>query len=270
MRVPEPQIMIVTLGFGNKIVVIGPSKSASWKRKTIPGAGGELTCPTAVAKTTSAHRRAWIGGATYSDTFSVSVSGRSVTVRRTDITQGWGMNLKIACKYGRSFLLAISLEPRTHQILPDDPMFLLSSHLFILPAFVNIIAIATTYTGISPAKCDISVSKSVNQKGIDGCYADRGILVSGARSYVNQKGKLLYWESKNGGQWIIGDKVGTAYRAFARGAGEPGPTALLSKSWSTYTGNSKVGWVKESLKIVAGGRSSCHIYCKNPSALRPL
>ena len=124
MRVPEPQIMIVTLGFGNKIVVIGPSKSASWKRKTIPGAGGELTCPTAGAKTTSAHRRAWIGGATYSDTFSVSVSGRSVTVRRTDVTKGWGMDLKIACKYGHFYL------PSHWKLEPIKSYYLTTQHFY--------------------------------------------------------------------------------------------------------------------------------------------
>ena len=48
-------------------------------------------CPASVDKTN------WLDGHTYPDTFSITQNGNQITVKRTDSTVGWGMNLKFTC-----------------------------------------------------------------------------------------------------------------------------------------------------------------------------
>ena len=54
------------------------------------------TCLTSIDKSN------WLGSKTYGDTFSVSQFGHTLTVRRTDSSGGWGMDLKFKCCEGKA------------------------------------------------------------------------------------------------------------------------------------------------------------------------
>ena len=90
------------------------------------------------------------------------------------------------------------------------------------------------------------VSASKNQPSIGGCYKDRGTKINGFSSFVNERNILMYWEPDNsGGSWNMGDTVGKSYRAYAHGAGGPGPSAIAPDGWYTYSGR----WEKERLVV---------------------
>ena len=57
---------------------------------------GGYTCPTSIDKSN------WLGSYTYGDTFSVSHTGHTLTIRRTDSSGGWGMDLKFKCCKGKA------------------------------------------------------------------------------------------------------------------------------------------------------------------------
>ena len=39
----------------------------------------------------------WLDGHTWGDTFSVAQNGHRLTITRTDLNQGWGMDLQFRC-----------------------------------------------------------------------------------------------------------------------------------------------------------------------------
>ena len=97
------------------------------------------------------------------------------------------------------------------------------------------------------AACSIFVQASKNQATIGGCYKDRGTKINGFSSFVNDKNILMYWQPNHGGQWCMGRAIGYWYRAFAHGAGGPGPSAIAPDGW--YTVSSSNDWAKERLVV---------------------
>ena len=83
---------------GDETVIIGPGGANEVESGVVTLAAD--ACPTEINKTN------WLGTDTYGDTFATTVSDcldpgetcqRKVTVKRTDTTGGWGMNLKFKC-----------------------------------------------------------------------------------------------------------------------------------------------------------------------------
>eukprot|EP00808_Paulinella_micropora_P005336 g28080.t1 len=72
----------------NKVVVSVGSSGGNSKTVT---ASTSVTCPATVSKYN------WLGGYTWNDLFAVTTSGSQVSVRRTDSTTGWGMDLRFEC-----------------------------------------------------------------------------------------------------------------------------------------------------------------------------
>ena len=75
---PAPGYVVVTIG----------SSSANVKTADVPAG---YSCPSVVSKSN------WVGTDTYPDTFEITQDGTSLSARRTDSDQGWGMNLRITC-----------------------------------------------------------------------------------------------------------------------------------------------------------------------------
>eukprot|EP00808_Paulinella_micropora_P025707 g58619.t1 len=72
----------------NKVVVSVGSSGGNSKTVT---ASTSVTCPSTVSSAN------WLGGYTWPDTFAMTTSGSQVSVRRTDSTSGWGMDLRFEC-----------------------------------------------------------------------------------------------------------------------------------------------------------------------------
>ena len=75
--------------------IIAQVGSSSENSKIVDIDGG-YTCPT------SSDKSNWLGDYTYGDTFSVSQTGHTLTIRRTDSSGGWGMDLKFKCCKGKA------------------------------------------------------------------------------------------------------------------------------------------------------------------------
>eukprot|EP00808_Paulinella_micropora_P025706 g58617.t1 len=85
---PSDDCKTTGVSCSNKVVVsVGRSGGNS---KTVT-ASTSVTCPATVSKYN------WLGGYTWPDTFAVTTSGSQVSVRRTDSTSGWGMDLRFEC-----------------------------------------------------------------------------------------------------------------------------------------------------------------------------
>ena len=95
-------------------VVIGSSKLAS---KTVIATASGLLCPPRVDKEN------WIGTETYSDWFTITVSGNKVTATRRDKASAWNMNLLFNCAVG---------TPGTHMSTSECPSWIF--RLFSTPA----------------------------------------------------------------------------------------------------------------------------------------
>jgi hypothetical protein len=72
------------------IVIVGNSAAGN-KIITVPEG---YSCPKTVSKAN------WAGPAQHNDRFRVSQTGKTLTVTRVDVKQGWGMSLMIPCKMG--------------------------------------------------------------------------------------------------------------------------------------------------------------------------
>ena len=67
-------------------------------------------CPASISKSN------WLGGLTYSDEFSLTQSGTSLTVRRTDESGGWGMDLQVkCCKDGKNAMVQFNQKVKQIQ-----------------------------------------------------------------------------------------------------------------------------------------------------------
>jgi hypothetical protein len=70
---------------------VGSGESAS---KTVTIDSATVACPAAVSK------RNWLNADTSPDAFEVKQSGNQLTVKRVDVGQGWGMDLRFECCQG--------------------------------------------------------------------------------------------------------------------------------------------------------------------------
>ena len=80
---------------GCRTALVGPKMSHSISYKAI-SFNGDFKCPNSIDKTS------WLEGHTWPDTFSVSQAASYITVTRTDLNQGWWMDLKFVCCKGNS------------------------------------------------------------------------------------------------------------------------------------------------------------------------
>ena len=76
------------------VAEVGASEPGVQSKTVAIGKG--LQCPESVDKSN------WLGGHTWPDTFSVEQNGKDVIVRRTDLSDGWAMNLQFMCCPKRS------------------------------------------------------------------------------------------------------------------------------------------------------------------------
>ena len=83
------------------------------------------------------------------------------------------------------------------------------------------------------------------QGEINGCYKSRNRDENEHPSYKNQYSKILYWQPKDGGQWVICDKVGTGFRAFA-GSDAMIPVNIPPGEWQV---SNDAQWIKEALLL---------------------
>ena len=78
----------IALSAGSLVITIGSSNA---NIKTV-NVSAPVACPSVVSKAN------WVGGPLYAtDTFEITQSGTSLSAKRTDNREGWGMDLRITC-----------------------------------------------------------------------------------------------------------------------------------------------------------------------------
>jgi len=91
-----------------------------------------------------------------------------------------------------------------------------------------------------PMSCAWKVSGSTTQPNINGCYNLRSKTVNGKQSFTNEKGKVMYFQPKGAGQWVITDAsntgvdTGTGYRGYVNFGGNSPKEG--KGVWKTYNG----------------------------------
>ena len=78
-------------------VRVGSSSSVT-KSISIPKVNGEVSCPATVDK----NNRIKTDFHSYGDTWSITVSGETITARRTDKQEGWDLDLRFMCSWRKA------------------------------------------------------------------------------------------------------------------------------------------------------------------------